>query len=72
MKTMERIAVSSDNLSSVGYEVASQTLEIEFHHGGVYQYAGVSEGEHEGLMNAASKGTYFHANIRNRYSFTKL
>jgi KTSC domain len=69
---MERISVTSSNLSSVGYDVESQTLEIEFNNGGVYQYAGVPEGEFEGLMSAASQGQYFHANIKNRYSFSKL
>ena len=51
---MERIPVSSSNLCSVGYDPGSQTLEIEFNHGGVYQYAGVPEGEYEGLMSACS------------------
>ena len=69
---MERIPVSSSNLCSVGYDPGSQTLEIEFNHGGVYQYAGVPEGEYEGLMSAGSKGQYFHANIKNRYPFIKL
>ena len=69
---MERVPVSSSNLCSVGYDPHSQTLEIEFNHGGVYQYAGVPEGEYEGLMNAGSKGQYFHANIKNRYPFNKL
>lgn len=69
---MERVPVSSSNLCSVGYAPDSQTLEIEFNNGGVYQYAGVPEGEYEGLMNAGSKGQYFHANIKNRYPFTKL
>jgi hypothetical protein len=64
--------VSSSNLSSVGYDAESQTLEIEFHHGGVYQYAGVPEGEYEGLISAESQGKYFHANIKNRYPFSKL
>jgi hypothetical protein len=58
-KTMERVAVSSSNLSSVGYDAESQTLEIEFHNGGVYQYAGVPEEVYEGLLSADSQGKYF-------------
>lgn len=72
LHTMERVPVSSSNLSSVGYDVGSQTLEIEFLHGGVYQYTGVPENEYEGLINAGSKGKYFIANIKNRYPYTKL
>ena len=50
----------------------NQTLEIEFNSGSVYDYAGVPQGEYDGFMGADSKGKYFHANIKNRYSFVKL
>lgn len=69
---MERIPVSSSSLCSVGYDIDSQTLEIEFNHGGVYQYAGVPEGEYASLMGSSSLGQYFQANIKNRYPFTKM
>jgi hypothetical protein len=69
---MERISVSSSNLSSIGYDADSQTLEIEFHNGRLYQYAGVPEGEYEGLMSAASQGIYFNANIKNNYPCSRL
>lgn len=69
---MERTPVSSSNISSIGYDVDSQILEIEFHGGSVYSYSGVPLSEYEGIMNADSKGKYFHANIKNCYSFMKL
>ncbi len=69
---MERIPVNSSNLSSVGYDADNHTLEIEFHHGGVYQYAGVPEEVYTGLMSAESQGKYFHANIKNSYPYSKL
>lgn len=69
---MERTPVSSSNLSAVGYDVDRQALEVEFKNGTVYEYAGVPDGEHDGLMSAGSKGTYFNANIKNRYPFVKL
>ena len=69
---MERVPVTSSNLCSVGYDPDSQTLEIEFNHGGVYQYANVPEGEYEGLLNSDSKGKYFHANIKNSYPFNRI
>ena len=47
---MERIAVSSSNLASVGYDEANSVLEIEFNHGGVYQYYDVPLSAYEGLM----------------------
>lgn len=69
---MERMPVTSSNLQSVGYDLDSQTLEVEFNNGSLYQYSDVPQGEYDALMSADSKGTYFSANIRNRYPFTKL
>jgi hypothetical protein len=69
---MERTSVKSSNLSSVGYDPVRRMLEIEFNSGGIYQYSGVPEYEYDGLMNAASKGTYFGQNIKNKYSYRKV
>lgn len=69
---MERTAVTSSNIQSVGYDPATETLEVEFIHGGIYHYTGVQSGELEGLMSAESHGTYFNANIKGRYPYAKL
>ncbi len=70
---MERVSVQSSNLVSVGYEVETLTLEIEFHHGGVYQYFGVPAEIHDGLINAGSKGTFFHQYIKKGgYPYSKI
>ena len=61
---MERTPVSSTQLSSVGYDAATSTLEVEFRKGGVYQYVGVSAEIYQQLMNAASIGTFFNTVIR--------
>lgn len=69
---MQRESVSSSNLSSIGYDSDNEILEIEFNHGGVYQYFGVPESEYDALMNASSHGKYFSANIRNDYEYEKI
>lgn len=70
---MDRIPVQSSNLASVGYDSSISMLEIEFNNGGIYQYYGVPQEIYEGLMNAGSKGTYFHQNIKMAgYSYTKI
>ena len=70
---MKRAPVQSSNIASVGYDPATSTLEIEFHSGGVYQYLGVSREVYEGLMKAASKGSYFHHNIKmTGYQFRRV
>lgn len=65
---MIRTPVMSSNLVSVGYDPQSKTLEIEFKQGRVYQYLGVPVYIFRGLMQASSKGEYFHAHIKERYS----
>jgi hypothetical protein len=69
---MDRTAVSSSHLSSIGYDPALSILEIEFNDGSVYQYVNVPQSEFDGLMSSGSHGTYFHANIRKRYSYSKI
>ncbi len=69
---MNRTPVSSSNLASVGYAPNSLILEIEFNSGSVYQYFDVPEYVFHGLMQASSKGKFFHAHIRNNYGYAKL
>lgn len=67
---MNMIAVDSSNLCSVGYE--NGTLYITFHSGGAYSYSGVPEYVYTELLNAPSKGRYFHAYIRNVYACRRI
>jgi len=69
---MNRLPVSSSNLRSVGYDSSTNTLEIEFNSGGIYQYRGVPPAVYERLMSASSHGKYFHAHIKNVYPDTKI
>jgi len=69
---MKRKQVESSNLASIGYDVNNEILEVEFKHGGVYQYSDVPVNVYEELMNADSHGVYFSANIRNEYEYKKL
>lgn len=69
---MKRQAVESSNLASVGYDAENKILEVEFKHGGVYQYFDVPESVYEELMNADSHGKYFVHNIKDDYEFEKL
>lgn len=64
---MNRTLVASSNIRSVGYDSQTKTLEVEFHSGGVYQYANVPEVVHNSLLMSNSKGAYFHDHIKDRY-----
>lgn len=70
---MERQHVGSSHLKAVGYDPATQTLEIEFLDGGLYQYSGVPESVYQGLMSASSHGQYFDQYIKKGgYPYRKL
>jgi len=68
---MDRIPVSSSNVSSVGYDPGSKTLEVEYNNGEVYQYDGVPQDRYEELMAATSKGRFLNAVIKPYYGFTR-
>ncbi len=69
---MKRTHVESSNIESIGYDSRSQTLEIEFLNGSVYQYFDVPEHIYSGLMNADSHGKYLNANIKGVYRYSKV
>ena len=69
---MEIVPVRSSNIASVGYDEESETLEIEFTTGAIYEYYDVPSAIHEGLISARSHGRYFHQHIRNRYTYSQI
>ena len=70
---MNRMSVSSSNIASIGFDEASNTLEIEFNNGGIYQYYGVPSSEYQALMSADSHGKYFDVNIKKGgYDYDKV
>lgn len=69
---MERQPVTSSNLAEVGYDYELETLEVQFTHGGVYQYFNVPPFMHDRLMSADSLGRFFNAEIKGRYPEAKI
>jgi len=70
---MERMRIKSKYLRSIGYNESMKILEIEFHHGGIYRYFGVSKKIYDGLMNSQSSyGQYHTRYIKNRYRHEKI
>ena len=69
---MERKPVSSSNISSIGYDEDSRTLEIEFHSGSIYQYFDVPLNIYQELMSAGSKGQYFAAHIKGYFRYVRV
>jgi hypothetical protein len=69
---VDREPVSSSTILSVGYDAASETLEIEFKTTGVYQYLNVPQFMSERLMMADSVGKFFNSEIKNAFPCVKV
>ncbi len=69
---MKRAPVDSSSIRSIGYDAATETLEVEFHHGHAYRYAGVPRLVYQNLMRAESIGAYYVEFVRDRYPYTRL
>lgn len=69
---MQREQVFSSNIASIGYDASSETLEIEFQDGYVYQYYNIPQGIYDALMAAPSKGRFLHSQIKDRFPFSRV
>jgi hypothetical protein len=69
---MLRRPVTSSNLVSVGYDPAEQVLEVEFRHGGVYQYIDVPVAVYRELMAASSHGGYLARRVKPHYPVLRV
>lgn len=61
---MDRKAVNSSNIQSVGYDPNRKVLEVEFKNGGVYQYDGVPQDMADAFVGAESLGRFLQTRIK--------
>ena len=69
---MDKQPVSSSTVVSIGYDRQTETLEIEFGSGRVYQYYGVPDNLHSEIMQVPSKGQFFNTYIRDQYPYSRV
>lgn len=69
---MDRYNVASSNISSIGYDSTTQTLEVEFVDGAVYQYYGVPQNMYDQIMSESSKGRFLNTYIKNAYAYSRV
>jgi pyridoxine 5'-phosphate synthase PdxJ len=62
--------VDSSNIKRARH--TGDALEVEFHTGAVYSYPEAQAHEMDALVNAPSAGSHFHANIKGRYTGTRI
>jgi hypothetical protein len=61
---VRRVPVDSSAVVSIGYDAATNQLEVEFVGGGVYRYFGVPRRRVDELFAAASIGAYLTRHIK--------
>ena len=69
---MNKNPVTSASLAAVGFDSATQTLEVEFQNERIYRYYGVPYAVFVDLQEADSKGRFFNSRIRNRYPYVRV
>ena len=61
---MKRTFFKSSALRTGGYDKASQTLELEYTNGGIYQYFPVPPEVYDEFLKAESKGKFINLHIK--------
>lgn len=69
---MKRDPVSSSNIVSAGYDAPSETLEIEFMSGAVYQYYNVPQSIYDAFIAAPSAGQFLSFQIKNAFPYSRV
>lgn len=74
---MKRTAVTSSNIASIGHDPNTDTLEVEFTNGSIYQYDGVIVEVYEALMKAErteteSVGKTLNGLVRGRFPYRQV
>jgi hypothetical protein len=69
---MTATPVISTALAAVAYDGEARCLWLEFRDHAVYCYDDVPPGVMDGLLQALSKGSYFHRHIRGRFTHRRI
>ncbi|PLR85579.1 KTSC domain-containing protein [Bacillus canaveralius] len=59
-------------MKSVGYEVETQIVEVEFPDGNIYQYYPVPENIYKEFITADSLGTFLNKHIKTHYECRRI
>ena len=69
---MDRKNIESSMIRSIGYDANNSTLEIEFNSGVVWHYFDFPESSWHEFEAAESQGKFFHREIKNQYSESRV
>lgn len=62
----------SSSLATVGYDMSTRVLEVEFHSGQVYQYLDVPKDVFDALLGSESLGAFFNSEVRDAFRFRRV
>jgi len=68
---MKHTAVRSSNIASIGYDIATQELEVTFKNGSTYVYEGVPSELHAMLLIAPSVGKHLDQHVKGKFNYRK-
>ena len=63
-----RVLFNSTNISEAFYQPDTQILEISFHSGHIYRYAGITREIFDQLISAPSTGKFYNKHIRGQFT----
>lgn len=66
---MQREAVDSSNIASMGYDTEHMVLEVEFRNGSIYHYVEVSPDLWVAMQEAPSAGQFLNQSIKPIHDF---
>ncbi len=69
---MEMHLVDSSNVSAIGYDEDSLTLQVEFNSGATYQYFDVPQQIFEGMLDAGSVGQYLNQHVKGVFRYSRV
>lgn len=64
--------IASRALAEIGYDPATRTLRVRFHHDGLYDYLDVPEDVYEGLLGSPHPWTDWGRHIKESYGYVHL
>ncbi|MGH1464244.1 MAG: KTSC domain-containing protein [Cognatishimia sp.] len=64
--------VDSSNVSAIGYDEDSLTLQVEFNSGATYQYFDVPQQIFEGMLDAGSVGQYLNQHVKGVFRYSRV
>jgi hypothetical protein len=65
--------VQSSQIAAIGHDAGSGTLRVQFHgSGATYDYDGVTPGTFAAFQQSESKGKFFGAHVKGKFTYRRL